>query len=190
MVKGISSTLKWKRKRWYNIIAPETFGETVIGQTPAMNPEDIKGRRIKINGLILLKDPKKQSRILTFRIDEVKGDKAYTKTNLYEIPQPLIKKLVRKKSSRINSIIKNETIDKKLIEVKTILVTTAKCQAEVRKQLKNKTDEIIKKEISKNTHDNFLLQVLDTKIQKDLKKSLKRIHPVRSVEIIKTKALN
>jgi len=48
-IKKSRTADKWKKKQWYNIIAPAEFDKVVIGETVAEKPKNIEGRIIKID---------------------------------------------------------------------------------------------------------------------------------------------
>ena len=69
----------WKAKQWYNLVAPDMFGKTNIGETVAEVPEKLIGRVVEVTLGELTNDLSKQNTKLLLKIDRVGGDSAYTK---------------------------------------------------------------------------------------------------------------
>ena len=37
--KQVKTVDKWKKKRWFTLVAPEIFAEKVLGETPSNDPD-------------------------------------------------------------------------------------------------------------------------------------------------------
>jgi small subunit ribosomal protein S3Ae len=184
MVKGVGSRIKWKRKKWFNIHAPALFGEQPIGQTPAIENSRIKGRNVRVNASEILNDPKKQDRVILLKINGVSGTKASTHVKSYSTNKPQLRKIIRKGGSRIdiNNVYKTKEGDD--VNVKTLLFTASKCQANKKKELRSKTDESIKKAVGKRSYDELIIEILSSKFQVQVKNKANKIHPIRFAEVI------
>ena len=69
MVKAKKTTatiVKWKKKKWYNLVAPKMFNSQQLGQTLASDDSQLKDRTTTLNLMTLTRDIKKQknSRLL------------------------------------------------------------------------------------------------------------------------------
>ncbi len=187
MVKGLAPKLRWNKKRWFHITAPKLFNEEEIGNTIGYEPKNILGRTLKVNASTLLNDPRKQTKKLTFKINEVNGDKARTVTQSYELTEGHIKRMIRKNGSRIDVITNNKTKDSKNITLKTIVFSSSQCTTTQRKNLRSQCAKTVDELVSKMDYDTLIQQVLSNNIQKEIKNSLKKIHPLKFVEVLKFK---
>ena len=121
--KTVQKTIKVKKKKWYPILAPRTFNESVIGETPATDAESIVGKIVSANLMNLTGDMKKQNINMKFVVTEIKGDHAHTETSRYQMIPALIKQLVRRRRDRIDDSIICKTKDNKIINIKPIILT-------------------------------------------------------------------
>ena len=60
------------RKRWFDVLATKDFNETVIGETPALAPEQIVGRVISVNLMNITGNIKKQNINVKFKITGIR----------------------------------------------------------------------------------------------------------------------
>ena len=51
--KSTKASSNWKRKTWYNVIAPKTFGEKEVGHVVSLEPEGLDSRHISVNLMTL-----------------------------------------------------------------------------------------------------------------------------------------
>jgi len=185
MAKGISSKLKWRKKKWFTVYASQAFNEVELGETPGIDSKDIIGRTVEANAFTLLNDPKKQNKKITFKIIKVVGGKALTKVSGYALSLSYLKRLIRKNGSRVDVIFKAVTKDNKEILIKMIAFSSSRIQKSVKKALRAKLIELGKKEISTYDYDIFVSAVINSKFQKDIKKKLDKITPLKFVEVLK-----
>ncbi|MBR9678921.1 MAG: hypothetical protein GON13_01510 [Nanoarchaeota archaeon] len=184
MVKGVGSKIKWKRKKWFNILAPSFLGETQVGQTPAIESSQIKGRKVKVNVSEIINDPRKQDKILTLKINKISGNNANTYVKSFSTNKSLIRRIVRKGGSRIDINDSYETKDKNKVNIKTLLFTSTKCPASKKKDIRVSANEHLTKIVNTQSYDDFVLNTLHSKNQIQIKKQLKQIQPIRTIEII------
>ncbi|PIO00646.1 hypothetical protein COT72_00230 [archaeon CG10_big_fil_rev_8_21_14_0_10_43_11] len=185
MVKGIAPKLKWNKKRWFSVQAPALFNEADLGNTVGYEEKDVLGRTIRTNASLLTNDPRKQTRKFTFKINQVKGDRATTILKSYELMESHIKRLIRKNGSRIDIITTTPTKDGKNVTVKVLLLTTSQCTANQRKDLRAKGMQSIKTRIVGLEYDAFVTSILQGALQKDIKNDLKKVHPLKVTEVLK-----
>jgi small subunit ribosomal protein S3Ae len=184
MVKGVGSKIKWKRKKWFNILAPALFGEQLVGQTPATDGSRVKGKNVRVNASEILNDPRKQDRVLTLKVSGVAGSKASTIIKSYSTNKPQLRKIIRKGGSRVDINNHYETKDGKKVNVKTLLFTASKCQANKRKELRAKADAAVEKMVGNKSYEELVMEVIMSKFQVQLKIKMEKVHPIRFTEII------
>ena len=89
----------WKKKKWYMLLAPEAFNHFELGETPANMPDEVEGRTVISNLMVLTGNSKRQNTNVIFRVTKVQGDKAYTEFINYQMAPASIKPYVIVKSS-------------------------------------------------------------------------------------------
>ena len=86
------TTIK-KKKKWIAIIAPKELKNVELGETPTYNLNSLIGKTIKTSLMALTQNIKQQNVKLTFSVNEVKEEKAYTEVTGYELSQSFIKRI-------------------------------------------------------------------------------------------------
>ena len=130
---------KWKRKKWFKIFAPKDFDKKEIGETPAEKEKHVLGRTILVNLGILTGERQKRHITLTFKINDLKGQQAFTEIVKHEISGSYLNRMVRRKMSKIEAVQTVTTKDGKKIKIKTIALS--------QKKLNRKQETVIRKEI-------------------------------------------
>jgi len=180
---------KWKKKRWFKIIAPAEFDRKVLGETPAEKPELLVGRTIKINLSDLTSERKQRHITITFMVESVQGDNAFTLTKGHSVDNSYMKRIVRRRRSKIEIVQTVTTQDNTRVKLKTITVTTKKVNKSQKTEIGHIMRELIEntavKKSFRQLEQEAVFGVLALKI---LKKS-KKIAPIKRVEIVKTKVI-
>lgn len=173
----------WKRKKWYNLVAPAVFGEAFLGETPAAEEKDIMGRTAKVNLMVVTNDMKKQHVNLTFEVVNVQGDKAFTEVIAYEVVPAFIKRMVRRAKDRIDDSFLCETSDHKVVRIKPFLLASGQTSNRIRTLVRKLGRDFLFKNIAQTTYDELVDALVGNKVQMDLKAIVSKIYPVRSCEI-------
>ena len=83
MAKKVTKKVKKVKKRWVNVVAPVEFSSVDLGASYCVEPEDLIGRKMKVNLMHLTREMKKQNTRITFELNEIKDGKAQTKVCAY-----------------------------------------------------------------------------------------------------------
>ena len=180
---GAKDVLKWRKKKWVQIVAPALLRNTVLGESLVMTGEQLVGKTIESNLMVLTGDMKKQHINVKFVIDSIKDGKAQTKLVSYKISPATIKRNVRRKRDRIDCVFACKTTDDIELDVKVLLITKNNTVNSVLTVLRKKTIDIVTKYITTTPFDNIVIDTIDFKIQNELKRQLKSIYPLRTCEI-------
>ena len=173
----------WKKKRWYKLIAPALFNNEVLGESPALDADVVEKRTITANLMTLTRDMKKQHVDVTFEVNKIQGDSAFTEMKRYEINPTFIKRSVRRNRSRVDDSFAAITIDGWKLQVKPFLLTRFSTPKSITTALRKKTRDFIIRAIAKNTRDTILHDVISMKLQRLLRDAVKNIYNLRSCEI-------
>ena len=179
----------WKAKSWFKVYAPEVFDKAYLGDTVANEPEKVYGRVMQTTLGEISQDYSKQNIKMRFKITNVAGDAAYTDFVGHEVTKDYLRAMVKRRASRIDSILLLTTGDGKKLRVTATCFTINRADASqqhaIRKEL---TDYIIAKS-KEQTYYQFVKDMVSGEISRDVFKNIKKIHPARRVELIKSKAI-
>jgi len=185
MAKKISS---WKQKSIYTIVAPENFDFRELGDTIANNPENLIGRTIDVSLRDITGDKTKQHLKIVFEINEVKDKKAYTRFKVFNVNPGYLRSRVRKGTSKIDCIHRIDIEPNLRVQVKVMAVTHQNIKTSRVRDITAKISEILDK--YKNTKlDDFIQSTLFGKLGTEIYREIKKIAPVRRVEIEQVKVL-
>ncbi len=176
---------KIKKKRWVQILSPSLFRNELIGEIPVNDPKSVIGRAISINLMSLTRDIKNQNINIKFVINDLKGDKAITEFYGYCLNPSSIKRIVRRGKEKTELSITCKTSDNKKIRVKPLIVPYNKVKGSVAAAFRKNVTSYLTSYAVKTTFENIIRDLMANKIQKELKVSLKKIYPVRVLEISK-----
>ena len=179
---------KLKGKDWYQITAPKFFGDFVIGETIAFDPEQIKGRVVETSLTDITGDPNKYYLKFYFKIDSVDNSKALTKFVGHDCTRDYLARIVRKRKTRIdtNDIIK--LLDNK-IRVKTIAISNRRVSHPVEVKVRRIIRESVIEAITKMKTEEFIREIIDGKLQSKIRKDVSKVYPLRFFEFRKTEVL-
>jgi len=179
----------WRAKSWYTVVAPDYFGGVEIGETPADSPEKLLGRVIEVTLRELTNDITKQHVKLKFQIDRVNGERAYSKFIGHSFTRDYVRSKVRRGTTRIDAIFDVKTADGKKIRVCAIAFTRYRAKTSQEDEMRSIMREYITEEASKTKFEDFVRKVVGGEYNKEMEERVRKIFPVRAVEIRKTKVL-
>lgn len=179
----------WKTKKWYEVFTPKMFGEAKIGETLASDPSTLVGRVIETTIRDLTGDFSKQHIQLVFQIDEVKGDKAYTKFKAHSLSRDYMRSQIRRKTTRMEGVTDVTTKDGHRLRVKTIALALGRAQTAQEKAIRKIMLSKVFKAAKKSPLDQFIQQVVLGKTSSEMYKAANKIYPLKRVEVRKVKML-
>ena len=182
-IKKKVSRIKTKKKIWFKIIAPKSFGMKEIGETYLPSAETAIGRTLEVNLRDLTGNVKDQNAKVNFRLVKAEGHNLHSMTIGYSLVSAFIKRLVRKNSDRLDDFFKFKSKDGKEVILKTITITRNKSQRSVKTALRAKLHELLKEEFSKLDFSTFVINLVNGRLRSTLKKQLHKITPVKEVTV-------
>jgi len=182
---------KWTMKKWFTLIAPEYFGMTEIGYTPADDESKVINRTVEITLAELTNDYSNQNpyKKLVFKVFKVAGENAYTKFHRFELTRDYLNSLTRRRTSKIEDIVDATTADGYVLRVKSVAFTVKRCQSSQKRAIRKIMNEIVRNSAEKNNFVQFLQEAVLGKIPAEIYKNAKKIYPLRRVEIRKIEVL-
>jgi len=173
-----------KVKVWLKLILPEFLGKKEVGEIPANEPEAAKGRRVILSAIDVLGDFNKYYLKFIFKIGEVDNQNAYLFFDGLECTRDYIARMVRRRVDRTDLVVDKTTRDGIVLRIKTMVVTR-RVPKGIRTKIRKKVDEILSKEVSESTMDNFILKALSDDFKNSIISTLNKIYPVRHFEFRK-----
>ncbi len=177
---------KWKSKRWYRIIAPDMFEGAVVGETPASSPELLLDRVSEITLQDLVGDFSKVHIKVLLKVNGVRGGECITRYMGHDMTTDYIRRLTRRRRSKIDTVMDVETKEGYIIRVKVLSITDKRINTSIKNSIRNRQEEIIREEAKKSTLSTFVQKLLFGKLATDVKKNCKDIYPLKRVEIRKS----
>ncbi len=174
---------KWKAKSWYTILANESFGKKEIGSSPASSPEEMIGRVSEASLSDITGDFKQSHVKLFFRITKTEGDRAFTEFEGHEINQDYIRRMIRRRKTRIDLVVDAVTSDNVNIRIKPLIVVDRKVINNVETGIRNKVAEFLKAKVKEQPISQFVVYMLSPQIYNDLYDQIKVIYPAKKIEI-------
>nr|AAZ32507.1 SSU ribosomal protein S3AE [uncultured euryarchaeote Alv-FOS4] len=180
---------KWRSKVWYTIITPETFSSKEIGMTPADEPEKVIGRIAESTLYDLTGNFKKMHVKLYFKINRVQGTNAYTRFTGHDMTTDYIRRMIRRRRSRIDAIFNVDTSDGYRMRVKVLTVPDRRIKSSIKTEIRKKIQEYLTEKAHSMTFSEYVKYLLADETPRDLSKVLKPIYPVKRIEIRKSEVL-
>ena len=192
MVKWLKMAVKkkaidtWKVKQWFALIAPKLFNEVEVAQVPAQDAVHLLNRIVEMPLKDITKDLAHLYINVKLRVEEIKGKNAYTKFIGHAIAREYLQALGRKGRSMLYIIFSVTSSDGVVFKVKLLVVTNGKASAGQRTALRKKAVEFLSQKISNQEFGKFIQEVLYGKASSELHNVLKKIYPIKRVEIYKS----
>ncbi|MDR2623642.1 MAG: 30S ribosomal protein S3ae [Methanobrevibacter sp.] len=180
----------WKEKSWYNIKTPVVFGDKDIGETPSRDPDFLIGRRVDVTMRELTGDYSKQYIKLRFEVNNVAGDVANTKFIGHQITTDYVRSMIRRGTSRIDAPVVIKTTDDVKIKLHVLAITTRRAKTSQQKYMRETIIEMIEEKSKERDFENILENSVNGRLASEIYHRIKKIYPLKRVEIIKSKILD
>jgi len=177
---------KWRAKNWYQILAPTLFDNAPIAETLSDKPNNLIGRITEVSLQDITNDFRKAHIKLFFKIDKIQDGNAHTQFNGHTLTSDYLRRMIRRRKSRVDGVYDIETRDGAYLRVKPFAITEKRIQNSQKKLIRNVMKETITKEGKTKTLNEFLRDTLEGKTGSAIYKNCKKFYPVKRVEIYKT----
>ncbi|MBW2989547.1 hypothetical protein KY358_04485 [Candidatus Woesearchaeota archaeon] len=180
-----SRATKIKKKKWIQIMSPSLFGNEMVGEIPVMDSSSLVDRSITVNLMSLTRDIKKQNTRIRIFVSGVKGDQAITQLYGYYLNPTSIRRLVRRGKKKVSFSVTCKTSDGKKVRVMALLVPYSYIKGSVAASLKKSALSYLNAYSSKTKFEDMIKDLIMNKLQRDMKTALKKVYPIRILEIAK-----
>lgn len=174
-----------KKKRWIQILSPALFRNELVGEIPVNEPKSLVERVVTVNLMSLTRDMKKQNIQIKFVITNIKGDKAITQFYGYYLNPASIKRLVRRGKEKIGLSIICKTSDSQKIRLMPLIIPYNKVKGSVAIAFRSNATNYLTSYAAKTTFEDIIKDLISNKLQRELKGVLKKVYPIRILEIAK-----
>lgn len=177
---------KWRSKQWFKIRAPGLFQHGELGETAASEPEHLVGRTLEstLPELSGSADAGKAHVKLRFQIERISGDGvAEARFVGHDLTSDYVRRLARRKRSKIDLSLKVTTKDGVQIVLKPVAVGEQRLQTRLRAELRHKVVEILTEEAKLRTSPEFVNEMLQGELAKVLAHGVKALYPLKKIEI-------
>jgi small subunit ribosomal protein S3Ae len=181
---------KWRSKKWYSVISPEYFGGIEIGSVPSDEPQKLVGRTVESTLYDITEDFAHQYLKMFFQITNVEGKRADTIFKGHEYSRDYLRSLVRRRTTRVDSILEVETKDNYKLRVSACAFTLNRIRTSQENEIRSFITKIIEEKTTSLTFDQFVQEAVLGKIASDIYNDAKKITPLRHVGIRKTKLIS
>lgn len=181
---------KWKMKQWYSVVVPEVFGGIAIATTPADKPWKLLGRVFETTLFDITGDFSQVHIHLKFQAYDVKGDVVYTRFKGHELARDYMKSIIRRKSSKVATIVEVSTKDGYGLRVTGVALTAFRCKTSQKHLIRKLMREIITNYVSERTLSEVIQAMVFGSLALEIFQKAKKIYPLRKVEIYKSKLLS
>ena len=164
-----------KRKRFFDVEMPLINKET---QLQAYEINELDGRFMKYDLTRLIRG---KGMILVLRV-KVDKEKAIAIPKEVKLLPYFLKRMVRKGTNYVKDsfLVKCKNAE---VRIKPFLITRRKVARSVRKALREKTKEELTSYVEKKDFEEVFLEIINNRIQKQLRLKLKKIYPLSLCEI-------
>ena len=174
---------KIKKKRWFTINSPKLMGEKPIGESYLSDINAAVGRNVTVNLMQLTGDMKSQSSNVKFQITGIQDNKLITKICGYNFSPATIKRFVRRRMTRVDISLMENTKDNVTIRIKPFLLTREKVSRSVEHALRAKLKEELIDFVKQTPYEELFNMIIKHRLQKELKTTLNKIYPVKNIQI-------
>jgi small subunit ribosomal protein S3Ae len=177
---------KWRAKIWFKVQAPGLFQHALLGETAATEPEQIIGRTLEttLEEVSGGSDVAKSHIKLRFQIESVGADNvAQTRFIGHELTSDYVRRLARRKRSKIDLSIPVTTRDAVQMVLKPVAVGEQRLQARLRAELRHKLRSLLEEEAKQRSAVEFVREILNGDLTKLLAHGVKSLYPLKKIEI-------
>lgn len=170
------------KKHWFRVYADKTFNNAFLGEIHVSTPDKALNKPIFSNLSLLTGNYNHQYVNLVFIINKISEERIEAKLKRYELQQAFIKRLVRKKRSKItDSFI--VTFKDCYAVIKPLLITISNASKEVSTALRKAVRLEIGRVAQEKNFEDFVVEVIEGKIVLNAKKKISKIYPITNLEL-------
>lgn len=180
---------KWKSKVWYSVYAPVMFNRSEIGLTLSNDPKTVVGRTMEATLHELTGDFSKIHIKLKFKIDQVSGTDAHTKFIGHGLTSDYIRRLTRRKMSKMDAVFDVLTKDGYLVRIKPLAMAEHRIQTSQKRAIRERMDKVVREFAKDNIMSELVKGMVFGKLPVEIFRACRKIYPMKRIEIRKSEIL-
>lgn len=180
---------KWKAKVWYMILAPEMFNRQPLGETPSDAPDKLVGRITEVTVQDLTGDFSKMHIKLQFRVNHVQGQEALTQFVGHDLTTDYVRRLTRRKRTRIDGVFDIVTKDNWKLRVKPMAIADRRIQSSKQRIIRETMEKVVRELGATSTVGEFVKAIIAGDLAKQVAVACKPIQPMSRVEVRRSEVL-
>jgi len=178
---------KWRGKDWYSLVSPSYFGGTELGSVPTDDASKLVGRVVDSTLYDLTNDFAHQYLKMFFQVSNVEGKTANTIFKGHEYSRDYLRSLVRRRTTRIDTIINITTKDGFQIRLAVCAFTLSRIRTTQEHTIRAIMKRIVEAKAKELNFDQYVQEIVLGKIASDIYNEAKKVAPLRHVGIRKSK---
>ncbi len=178
---------KWRSKDWFSIVAPQYFGSTELGSIPADEPSKLVGRVVDATLYDLTNDFAHQYLKMFFQVCDIEGKIARTVFKGHEYSRDYLRSLVRRKTTRIDTLGNITTKDGYQLRLAVCAFTLTRIRTTQEHAIRAVMRRIVEEKAKTLSFDQLVQEIVLGKIASDIYNEAKKVAPMRHVGIRKSK---
>ncbi len=176
----------WKAKSWHSVVAPKFLNEAEVAVVPALDEHHLVNRVIEVPLRDLTKDVAHLYTNIRLRVFEVRGRTAFTKFIGHEVAREFIQTMVRRGREKLDVVFPAVSRDGIEFKIKAVVITEYRCSSRKKTAVRNALSDFLKAKARAEDFGKFVLEVLYGKAAQEAANRLRKIVPIRRIEITKT----
>jgi len=188
-VKKKKTVDKFKKKKWFTLIAPKAFEKKPLGETPAEKSKTLIGRTVKKTVDEFTGQRKQRHITASFRIKEIRELNALTEIIGFEINHSYLRRMIRRRVSKIETVVTGTTKDSKTLRVKAVAVSARRIEKTKEKAIRKIMTDTLLVEIARKTQEQLLQEMIFGLTSIELMKKAKEVSRLKRLEITKARVM-
>lgn len=92
---------KWKKKKWFTVLASKVFDRRPLGETPGEKPKNIMGRTFRTTLDVVTGQRTKRDYSVWFKVNDVQGQNASTVICEFTVNRGTLDRIVRRRNTKV-----------------------------------------------------------------------------------------
>ncbi|MHB8586282.1 MAG: 30S ribosomal protein S3ae [Thermoplasmatota archaeon] len=174
---------KWKAKQWYTIRAPKVFNLVPIAETLSDEAPKLMDRIAETTLQELTGDFSKMHIKVYFKVNGVRGNDCTTKFVGHELTSDYIRRLTRRKHSKVDAVVDVTTKDGFTIRVKPMAITEKRAQSGQETAIRHAAEKVTQESAAGKDVGEFVRQLVNGDLSQEIFREARKIYPLKRVEI-------
>jgi small subunit ribosomal protein S3Ae len=181
---------KWKAKTWFNVRAPPMYNGAVIAETLSDETDKLIGRVAEATLQDLTGDFSKMHIKMRFKVQAVRGNECGTKFAGHELTSDYIRRLTRRKHSKIDTVVDVTTKDGFSFRIKPMAITERRAQGSQEAEIRRISTKVITDAAANQDHAQFIKGVVNGDLGQVIFNQARKVYPLKRVEIRKSEVVS